>query len=204
MSEVKGLYDTIYNDMCTYLKSYYSVSDELSDALFERCTLQYFKKNDLLISEEQECNNLYFIIQGFCSCCYLKDGKEHVLHFMREGDFCLLFHGFLGRRKALLNIKAMKDTTALCLNRDNFEYLSKNYADFVLLFYNVIAQFVVESEERDYRMRSNNAKGRVKYYNDTHDIQYLLQHVPQYSVASYLNMTPETFAKIWGQQNKKA
>lgn len=203
MSEVKGLYDTIYNDMCTYLKDYYSVSDELSDILFERCTLQHFKKNDLLISEDMECNNLYFIIRGFCSCCYLKDGKEHILRFMREGDFCLLFHGFLGRRKALLNVKAMKETTVLCLNRENFEYLSKNYSDFVLLFYNVMEKFVVESEERYYRMRSNNAEGRIRYYQDTHDIQFLLQHVPQYSVASYLNMTPETFAKIWGQQNKK-
>lgn len=203
MSEVKGLYDTIYNDMCTYLKDYYSVSDELSDVLFERCTLQHFKKNDLLISEDLECNNLYFIIRGFCSCCYLKDGKEHILRFMREGDFCLLFHGFLGRRKALLNVKAMKETTVLCLNRENFEYLSKNYSDFVLLFYNVMEKFVVESEERYYRMRSNNAEGRIRYYQDTHDIQFLLQHVPQYSVASYLNMTPETFAKIWGQQNKK-
>ena len=64
-------------------------------------------------------------------------------------------------------------------------------------------KFVVESEERYYRMRSNNAEGRIRYYQDTHDIQFLLQHVPQYSVASYLNMTPETFAKIWGQQNKK-
>ena len=203
MSEVKGLYDTIYNDMCTYLKDYYSVSDELSDILFERCTLQHFKKNDLLISEDLECNNLYFIIRGSCSCCYLKDGKEHILRFMREGDFCLLFHGFLGRRKALLNVKAMKETTVLCLNRENFEYLSKNYSDFVMLFYNVMEKFVVESEERYYRMRSNNAEGRIRYYQDTHDIQFLLQHVPQYSVASYLNMTPETFAKIWGQQNKK-
>lgn len=44
MSEVKVLYDTIYNDMCAYLKNYYSVSDELSDALFERCTLAAFYK----------------------------------------------------------------------------------------------------------------------------------------------------------------
>lgn len=203
MSEVKVLYDTIYNDMCAYLKNYYVISDELSDALFECCTLQCFKKGDLLVSEDMECNSLYLIIQGFCSCCYVKDGKEYVLRFMKEGDFCLLFHGFLGRRKALLNIKAMRDTMVLCLNRENFEYLSKNYNDFVLLFYNVMASFVVESEERYYRLRSNNAEGRVVHYKETHDIQYLLQRVPQYSVASYLNMTPETFAKIWGRLNKK-
>lgn len=203
MSKVKGLYDTIYNDMCTHLKKYYSVSDELSDILFERCTLQHFEKGDLLISEDMECNNLYLIIEGFCSCFYVKDGKEYVLRFMKEGDFCLLFHGFLDKRKALLNIKAMRNTTALCLNRDNFEYLTKNFADFVQLFYNVMVNFVVENEERYFRMRSNNAEGRVNHYKETHDIQYLLQHVPQYCIASYLNMTPETFAKIWGQLNKK-
>lgn len=203
MSEVKVLYDTIYNDMCAYLKNYYSVSDELSDALFERCTLQHFTKGNLLVSEDMECNNLYFIVRGFCSCCYVKDRKEYVLRFMKEGDFCLLFHGFLGKRRALLNIKAMRDTTVLCLNRENFEYLSKTYTDFVMLFYHVMVDFVVESEERYFHIRSNNAEGRVVHYKETHDIQYLLQRVPQYSVASYLNMTPETFAKIWGQLNKK-
>ena len=110
---------------------------------------------------------------------------------MREGDFCLLFHGFLGRRKALLNVKAMKETTVLCLNRENFEYLSKNYSDFVMLFYNVMEKFVVESEERYYRMRSNNAEGRIRYYQDTHDIQFLLQHVPP---VSYTHLTLPTKA----------
>lgn len=204
MSKTKVLYDTIYDDMCLYLKNYYSISDELSEMLFECCTLQHFEKGDLLVSEDTECNYLYFIIRGFCSCCYVKDGKEHVLRFIGEGDFGLLFHSFLGRRRALLNIKAVEDTVALCLTWENFEMLSKQNMDFVLLFYNVLMNFVIEYEDRDFRMRSNSAEGRVAYYQSTHEIQRLLKHVPQYSIASYLGMTPETFAKILGRLNKKA
>lgn len=203
MSEVKVLYDILYQEMCTYLQDYYPVSEELNDALFERCALQNFKKGELLVSEDWECNNLYFIIRGFCSCYYIKDGKEHVLRYVKKGDFGLLFHAFLGKKKALLNIKATENTIVLCLSRDNFEYMRNNYEDFAFLFYNVVERFVIEHEEMYYRMRSNNAEGRVRFYKEAHHIQFLLQHVPQYSIASFLNMTPETFAKIWGRQNKK-
>lgn len=186
--------------MCAYLKKYYQISEELNNALFECCLLQYFKKGDLLISEEKESNNLYLIIDGFCSCFYTKDGKEFVLRYMKNGDFGMVFHSFLGKRKALLNIKAMKDTTVLSLSREHFDYLWNNYEDFVFLFYKVLEMYVVENEELYYRIRSNNAEGRVKHYKETREIQFLMQHVPQYSIASFLNMTPETFAKIWGQQ----
>lgn len=200
MSEIKVLYDTVYNDMCTYLKEYYPVSEEFSDALFECCTLQDYKKGDLLVSEGKDSNNIYIIIQGFCSCFYTKDGKEFVLRFMKDGDFAMLFHSFLENRKALLNIKAMEKTTVLCLSREHFDFLWNNYRDFISLFYYVVEKFVIENEEMCYRMRSNNAEGRVKHYKETREIQFLKQHVPQYSIASFLNMTPETFAKIWGQQ----
>ena len=55
----------------------------------------------------------------------------------------------------MLNIKAVEDTVALCLTWENFEMLSKQNMDFVLLFYNVLMNFVIEYEERDFRMRSN-------------------------------------------------
>lgn len=203
MNKVNVLYDNLYQKMCTYLQDYYPVSEELNETLFRLSAIQNFKKGELLVSEDWECNNLYFIIRGFCSCYYNKDGKEFVMRYIKEGDFGLLFHAFLGKKKALLNIKATENTDVLCLNRDNFEYLRNNFKDFALLFYNVVERFVIEHEEMYYRMRSNDAQERVKHYKDAHHIQFLLQHVPQYSIATFLNMTPETFAKIWGQENKK-
>lgn len=202
MSKTKVLYNTIYNDMCSYFRKYYPVSDEMCEAFFECCSLEHFKRGDLLVAEEMECNCLYFILQGFCSCYYVKDGKEYVLNFSQEGDFCLLPHSFLGGNKSLLNIKAMKKTMALCLRLEDFERLGENYPDFVKLFYHVLKGLVIKYEEREYRIRSNDAEGRIVYYQNIHELQHLLQHVPQYCVASWLNMTPETFAKILGRLNK--
>lgn len=65
----------------------------------------------------------------------LCEGWEGVCITFYEGrGFLPAFSRFLGKRRALLNIKAMRDTTVLCLNRENFEYLSKTYTDFVMLF----------------------------------------------------------------------
>lgn len=203
MGKIRVLYETVYDEMCSYLKKYYLASEELSQTLFECCTLQHFEKGDLLVSEGTECNYLYLIIRGFCSCCYVKDGKEYVLRFIGEGNFALLFHGFLGKKKAVLNIKAMEDTTVLSLSRKDFEVLSKQNTDFVLLFYHVLKDFLIGYEDWDFRLRSNSAEERVVYSQNIHEIQPLLQRVPQYRIASYLGMTPETFAKILGRLNKK-
>lgn len=199
---MEDLYDETYNLMCRYLREYYPVSDKLCDELFDKCPFVHFKKGELFVSEDRECHNIYFIMRGFCSCFYVKDGKEYILHFFKEGDFGMLFHTFLSRQKAFLNLKATEDTLVLCVSRDNFDYFWHEYHDFVLLFYKVFENYAIEREERYYLMRSNCAEDRVKHYSETHEIQHLMKHVPQYCIASYLNMTPETFAKILARRNK--
>lgn len=199
---MEDLYDETYNLMCRYLREYYPVSDELCDDLFEKCLLVSFKKGELFVSEDRVCHNVYIIMRGFCSCFYVKDGKEYILYFFKEGDFGMLFHTFLSRQKAFLNLKATEDTLAICVSRDNFDYFWHKYHDFVLLFYKVLESYVIGLEEKHYLMRSNCAEDCVKHYSETHEIQYLMRHVPQYCIASYLNMTPETFAKILARRNK--
>lgn len=201
--KVKIPYDSVYKEMFTYLGKYHLISEELSEAIYEVSTVVEFKKGELLLAENRDCNSLYFIVRGFCSCYYGKEGKDCIMGFAREGDFCVSYHSFLGRRKSLFSIKATEDTTAVSISRENFENLWLKYSEFISLFCIILESIVIENEEKMYIMRSNKAEGRVKHYMGTRDIQFLLKHVPQYSIASFLDMTPETFAKIFGRLNKE-
>ena len=52
-------------------------------------------------------------------------------------------------------------------------------------------------------MRSLSPVERIRYYIENHEIQMLLKRVPQYLIASYLQMTAEHYAKLQSQLNKR-
>lgn len=191
-----------YKRLFTHLAQLCTVSESMWEYICDNSTFQSFSKDELLLAEDRECAHIYFIARGFCSCFYQKDGKECVMQFAREGDFCASYHSFLSKNKSFLSIKATEHTDVICIHRDHFEQLWKDYPEFITLFCRILESHVVSIEDRIYRMRSNQAGDRVKHYLRTKEIQNLKKHVPQYSIASYLNMTPETFAKIFGDLSR--
>lgn len=188
--------------MYEYLKRYYPVSDKLCEALSECCERKEFSKKELLVTADTECNTLYLILEGFCVCYFEKEGRECVARFCQEGDFCTPFHSFLGHKKSFLNVKAYEKTTVLCINRQSFDYLWQEFEDFAGLVYAALELRAIEYEEKDYWMRSLSPTERLRHSLDTREVQMLLKRVPQYLIASYLQMTAEHYAKLQRLLNK--
>lgn len=188
--------------MYEYLKHYLAVSDKLCEALSDYCDLKVFSKKELLVSADTECNSLHLILDGFCICYFEKEGKEYVTRFCKEGDFCTPFHSFLGHKKSLLNVKAYEKTTVLCISRKSFEYLWHKFDDFASFIYTGMEKRAIECEENDYWLRSLSPVDRIRHSLETREVQSLLKRVPQYLIASYLQMTAEHYAKLQSMLNK--
>lgn len=195
-------YDDIYRELLGLLNGIHPLSASSCDVLFEQSSVLCFDKGECLSAEGKEGNTLFFVVRGFCSCFYYKNGKECILDFVGPGAFCASFYGLFGGEKSLFNIKAIEETVAVAISRKNYNDLRKSSPEFAAFFQRVLEMQTARLEDRLFRMVSNRAEDRVKHYLETREIQYLLRHVHQYSIASYLNMTPETFAKILGRLNK--
>ena len=93
---------------------------------------------------------------------------------------------------------------AVCFKREQFDKLWEESTDFVAIICRVLEMYAIESEEKNIqKCVVIRLRGRVRYYMDTREIHYLMKHVPRYNIASYLNMTQETFSKIFTQLNKE-
>lgn len=199
----KMLYDIAYEKMFTAMNRYHPVSESLREMIYDNSVSSQFSKGELLLTESRECNMLFFIASGFCSCFYNKDGKECIMRFAGEENFCTSWHSFFGKQRSLINIKATEDTMTVYFTREHFDKLWDESTEFVAVICRILEMYAIESEEKIFRMRSNQAEGRVRHYMDTHEIHYLMKHVPRYNIASYLDMTQETFSKIFTQLNKE-
>lgn len=188
--------------MYEYLKQYAPVSDELCEALSDSCEQKEFSKRDLLVSADTECNYLYFILEGLCISYFEKYGRVCVARFCKEGDFCTPFHSFLGEKKSFLSVVAYERTTVLCISRKAFDCLWQKFDGFSTLIYAALEKQTIEYEERDFWMRSLSSVERLRHSLEIREVQSLLQRVPQYMIASYLQMTAEHYAKLQKQLNK--
>lgn len=196
-------YDIAYEKMFVAMNMFHLLPEDLRGIVYENSLLLQFPKGEFLLTESRECNMLFFIVNGFCSCFYNKDGKECILRFAGENCFCTSWHSFLGKHKSLINIKATEDMIVIGFKRENFERLCDVSPEFVMIFCKVLEQFAIESEEKTFHMRSNRAEDRVRHCIDTREIHYLMKYVPRYKIASYLDMTQETFSKILTSLNKE-
>lgn len=196
MRGVKDIsYDAIYEKMFAVLEGYYPLSDDLCKLILRNSKPFIYSKGDLLLTEGRDCSVLYFISKGFCFSYYDKDGEECVIGFSEEEEFCTHWPSFLGGQKSNINIKASQETHTIVMTRDNINNLLDESREFIFILYKILGGHVIEEGDRAFIIRSNTAEGRIRYYMDTNEIYHLMKYVPQYSIASYLEMTPQVFSK---------
>lgn len=196
-------YDAIYQKLFTAMEEYLLISTDFKRYIYEHSSVYDFEKGDVLLMDHKDCNIMYYIVEGFCSSYYNKDGREFVMQFFCENSFCTSWHSFLGKQKSFVAVKAVEKTTVIGIKREQFDWLSRISPEFSLFMARILEKHIIEIEEHNYRMRSLPARERVAHYMDSHEIYYLMKHVPRYSIASYLNMTQETFSKILSEKNKR-
>lgn len=105
----------------------------------------------------------------------------------------------LRRRNSLFNMKMSENCTFLVLGYSDFIELFKEFPEFKELITWLVIQRLILREYLEPVFRCHTAKARIQHFYKSHQIQEWMQHIPPYRIASWLNMTPEVFAKIWGR-----
>lgn len=191
--------EAAFDALRSSVESYLSISSDYYEELCKRLTLKRIPRGEMLIGEGQVCDYLYFLAGGFCFTYYVRDGKEFVTNLFAEGEFVFISHSFFGRRNSLFNMKTSENCTFLVLGYSDFIELFKEYQEFKELITWLVIQRLILQECIEPVFRCHTAKARILHFYKSHQIQEWMQHIPQYRIASWLNMTPEVFAKIWGR-----
>lgn len=181
------------------LESYHKNSGMYYDELCKRSTVRNISKGETIIAEGQICDSCYFLITGFCFSYYSKEGKECIMDFFQKGDFMTVHHSFWERTSSNFTVKSSESSIVLMVKYSDFIWLLENYPDFRELLFLILIRHVMSEETRRYVIRCYMAEERIFRFVKSKEIQEFMKHIPQYRIASWLNMAPETFAKLWGQ-----
>jgi CRP-like cAMP-binding protein len=163
----------------------------LSDLLVKRS----FLKKELLAEEGRNCDLIYFILSGACYSFITDEGGEvHTIQFALEGYWISDLYSFFSGNKAIYTIEALEDVRCLALTREDFHRACEEFPVFDRFFRILIQNAYVALQ---YRLaKTNSAEAADRYQEFTKDHPDFGQRVPQYLIASYLGIKPQSLSRI--------
>jgi len=162
-----------------------------SNYLFEKT----FDKKDILIEAGSVCKYIYFIKEGSCYA-HLEDekGETHAIQFGIDGYWISDLYSFFSGRKGIYTIEALEPTKVLFLHKDNFEKACNEMPIFDRYFRILIQNAFVSLQYRLAKTISETAENRYTEFSTLHPD--FIQRIPQYLIASYLGIKPQSLSRI--------
>jgi CRP-like cAMP-binding protein len=179
----------------TYFNRYVEFSNTEIDEFYSKLISKTFQKKDYILREGQICKNNYFIINGLVRSFYI-DGKgnEKITQFAIENWWVSNMESFIKKTPSALSIQALEKTEILMIDKDELEKLFSSIPKLERLFRIITENMLIAIQRRsDIYLQM---KSKDRYLHLINHFPSFFQRVPQYMIASYLEITPEYLSEL--------
>lgn len=181
-------------DIAQLIGRFVSLTPGEEDLLREGIPIQSFEKGSLLLKQGQVSKQSYFVLEGLVRQYYLLDGDEKTTAFFMEEDNIASLQSYRNQKPASHYLECLETTTVAILTYTAEEELCRQIPAFETLCRMSMEADFGEQQEQHARFVTSSPEERYKQL--LRDCPELLQRVPQYQLASYLGVKPESLSRI--------
>jgi CRP-like cAMP-binding protein len=177
-----------------YLQKRVPLSDQQFDLISKDLKVKTFQRNEIILSQGDTSSRTYFVLEGLMRS-YSVDtkGKVHIIQFAPE-LWWLSDRNILFNEAAEFNIDAVEATSALVIPQNFFQQAAIHVPEMVGLNISMLHNAIRFMQKRINMLLSATAEERyldfIKLYPN------LTLRVPQWMIASYLGITPESLSRV--------
>ncbi|OJW55642.1 MAG: Crp/Fnr family transcriptional regulator [Sphingobacteriales bacterium 50-39] len=153
-----------------------------------------YKKGDHLLAEGEICRNIFFIESGLVRYYINKDGEEQTNYFNKEGEFVCVYTSFLPQGPSTINIQALEDCSVWMITFEGIQQFYKE-VKFGERFGRLAIETVFVSAIAQIASFYTDAP-EVRYQKFLLDYPAIVQRIPQYYIASYVGVKPQSLSRI--------
>ncbi|MBB6502308.1 Crp/Fnr family transcriptional regulator [Pedobacter cryoconitis] len=184
----------MFDQFKEYLRKKVTITDEQFDLISGDIKVKTFPKNQVVLSPGEMSTKTYFVTEGLMRC-YSVDSKAkvNIIQFAPE-------NWWIGDRNSLFNeptdffIDTIEPTTALIIPRNYFMEAGVHVPCLHALNNTMLNNSIRFMQKRINMLLSATAEERyldfIKLYPN------LTLRVPQWMIASYLGITPESLSRV--------
>lgn len=171
-----------------------TLSDEEIAAIDATMREEHYKKGTVLLSDGQFSSNAFFVVEGVVRKYFLINGEEKTSDFFVEGQWVVSLINIQPALPSTYYLACATDCTLAIGDSLKGEALYKKYPNLETISRKLMEQVFRAQQEKI-----------EAYVTDTPELRYrkllqagndLLQKIPQYQIASYVGVTPESLSRI--------
>ena len=182
------------NNLINYFLKNTNLSADEVEVIAESMVIKSLKKNDYLVKERQFNNDTYFLLRGCVRQFKIVDGNDITTNFYTEDQWIVSLGNFSEKTASNYNLVCMENTTVVIGNDQQanelvkqfpaIESISRQIMETVFMAQqNLMISYITDKPEQRY----------LKLLKARPDI---FQRVPQYDIATYLGIKPESLSRI--------
>lgn len=164
------------------------------EAIVETTHIQFYPKGTILLQEGQISAEVYFVLEGCVRQYYMVEGDEKTNNFFTEGQWVISINSFQEMQPATHFMACCTDTYLVVGNREKEEDLYKRFPKLETVSRVVMQKVFAEQQQIMEDFLTNTPEQRYLKLLETR--ADLLQTIPQYQIASYIGVKPESLSRI--------
>jgi len=170
------------------------LSADEAKVIEESMDAQHFKKGTVLLREGQVAVDTYFILEGCIREYILVDGEEKTTNFFTEDQWVISMTNFATRMPSAHYLVCIEDTAVAVGNEQSAQAMFKKFPRFETISRAVMEVFFSEQKKILTSFLTDTPEQR--YMNLLKSRPDIFQRVPQYQLASYIGVKPESLSRI--------
>ncbi|WP_026449997.1 Crp/Fnr family transcriptional regulator [Aequorivita capsosiphonis] len=179
----------------SYLIQTAGLPEKEAKTLYHNLQKKEYKKGAILLDKGAPCKHSFFVEKGLLRSYMLADdGKEHIIQFAPENWFIVDRSSVYFNDSSDSYIEAIEDTEVVLIDEEFFCQAKEISSVFNKFNDKLLHNHIRQMQKRINLLLGASAETRylsfIKMYPD------LLLRVPQWMIASYLGITPESLSRV--------
>jgi CRP-like cAMP-binding protein len=176
------------------ISAYVSLNNKDISIIEQLFAKKELKKNEYFLQPGKICNEFAFVDKGFLRHYISHEEAEETFYFSAENDFVCDYNSFIDRTPSIKYIAAIEHTTLYSISYINMQ---KFYSDvstgerFGRLFLESIF-----SKAINHIISTHTDDAEQRYLNFLKSFSHIQQRIPQYYIASFIGVTPQSLSRI--------
>jgi len=172
-----------------YIERYITLTDDEFQQVYKALDLIIIAKKDHLFEEGDLCAHQYFVLEGLLRMYHTDaEGNQHIEMFVIENWWVTHMDSFVNGIRSSSSLQALEASKLLVIERAKLEILFLKIPQLERLFRKITGCLHIAIQRRNERYMKLTSKER--YQSLVTSFPDFAQRVPQYMIASYLNMSP--------------
>lgn len=172
----------------------FSLSDEGVEEIFKTIQFRSYQAGDILLNAGAIAWDCCLILKGCVRQYHLVEGEEKTTFFYTEGQWFASHNSANKKIPVNHSLSCVEDTILSVMNIEKEQELYHKYPEFESACRTGVEEQLGIYQELLVSYMTSTPKER--YLNLLKTTPDLLHRVPQYQIASYLGVTPETLSRI--------